>query len=151
MITARVSWGCCLAALLCAGLPAHGGEALFGRTLTADTAEANELAFIQSARIREGRAFGNYDAIDLTSAVEYGWTEDWQTAFVLHGLRLDATSAADEGEPNFTRHGWYLGGASAEFAHKLKDSRKDGWGLTVAGEIAAAVHAPTNGLERFRF
>lgn len=137
--------------LLLASHAAVAGEGLFARTYTTDTTPAGTFEFEQAFRDRSQRAFGDFEAIDSLTEIEYGFTDNLQGALYLNGVHVAAHGAPDDDDPNgatgFTRHGSHFQSAAAEFIYRLRSPYTDGYGLAIYVEPEYNVRDYHNGLK----
>lgn len=129
---------------------AVAGEGMFQRTYTTDTTPAGQFEFEQLLRDRNGRSFGDYNAVDSATELEYGFTDDFQGALYINTGRIDARHSPDDDDPNgatgFTRHSTEFQGASTEFLWRLSSPYKDGFGFALYAEPEWGVTDRHNGL-----
>ncbi|MCC4596541.1 hypothetical protein NRY95_12250 [Xanthomonas campestris pv. phormiicola] len=137
-------------ALLASG-SATAGESLFARTYTTDTTPAGTFEFEQSFRDRSQRAFGQFEAIDSSTEIEYGFTDKLQGSLYFNSVHIAADKSPDDDDPlggtGFTRHGTYGQSVSAEFIYRVKSPYTDGYGLAFYVEPSYMFHDLHNGLK----
>ena len=113
----------------------HAGEGLFSRAYTTETVPEGHYEFEETTRWRTHRSFGSYSAVDLKSEFEYGVRDNFQMAFYVNALYLDANKAPDDndnnGETGFSRSGLALQSVSAEFVYRILNAVTDPIGLAI--------------------
>ena len=148
------------ASLLALSLPAFAGEGLFRRVYTVETVPQGHWEVEQTVLYRTGRAYGSYNAVDLRSEVEYGFTDNFQGAFYLLTGKIDATNAPDDNDPSgdvpqaqggINRHLWYFQGVSGEFIYRVLNPVKDPIGLAFYYEPTFEIHDQHDGLSYRNF
>ncbi|MFC6838752.1 DUF6662 family protein [Xanthomonas theicola] len=137
--------------LLLASGSATAGEGLFARTYTTDTTPVGTYEFEQVFRDRSQRAFGQFEAIDSSTEIEYGFTDKLQGSLYLNSVHIAANKSPDDDDPlggtGFTRHGTYGQSVSAEFIYRARSPYVDGYGLAFYVEPSYMFHDLHNGLK----
>jgi hypothetical protein len=128
---------------------AYAGEGLFSRAYTTETVPQGHFELEQSARWRDGRAFGTYNSLDFASEFEYGFTDNFQGALYINTQYLHANGAPDDndpqGETGFYRNQFFLQGVAAEFIYRILSPISDPIGLALYYEPEIGFYDMHNG------
>ena len=120
------------------GSSAFAGEGLFSRVYTTETVPQGHYELEQLIRSRDGRAYGEYNALDFKSEIEYGVTDNFQVAFYLNTEYLHAKNAPDDSDPagdqpasqgGFNSNGYGLQSVSLELIYRVLSPITDPIGL----------------------
>ena len=114
---------------------ALAGEGFFSRVYTTETVPSGHFELEQTLRSRDGRAYGEYNAVDSKSEFEYGVTDNFQIAFYLNTEYLHAKGAPDDSDPagdtpaGFNSNGFALQSLSFEMIYRVLSPISDPIGL----------------------
>ena len=117
--------------LVCAALfvaiPAQADENYFGYTYGSETLPKGHWEVYQWATSRSGKADGSYQAVDLQTEFEHGFTDHLQGSFYLNAVQHDISQVS-----NFSnRDQFRFNGLQGSLKYSLKSPYKDGYGLAV--------------------
>ena len=130
---------------------ANAGEGLFSRAYTTETEPADHFELEQLVRNRRDRAYGSYSAFDLSTEVEYGFTDAFQGAFYINTGHIAAKNSPDDDDPagstgGFSRNSWFMTGIAAEFIYRFLSPITDPIGLAIYFEPTYNWHDFHDGL-----
>ncbi len=108
----------------------HADENYFGYTYGAETLPKGHFELYQWATSRSGKADGSYQAVDLQTEVEYGFTARLQGSLYLNAIRHDVAGVTDFRD----RDQFRFNGFQGALKYNLKSPYKDGYGLALYAE-----------------
>jgi hypothetical protein len=138
-------------------LPAFAvaGEGFFSRAYTTETVPAKHFELEQTARYRQTRSFGSYQAADFLTEVEYGVTDDLQAAFYVKSGYMDARGAPDDNLPEgqtdtgFNAKSFFIESYAAEFIYRAMNPFTDPFGLAFYLEPEYVLHDLHNSRQEY--
>lgn len=132
---------------------AHAGESSFGWIYTADLQPVGKVELEQKAFWQHRQAQGQYDNLKLQTEVEYGVTENFQTAVYLNSRivnakqnNIDGTTGGPETnipadhDPFASRHRSYFESVSFENIYRVMNPLTDPIGLALYVEPEIGPH-----------
>jgi hypothetical protein len=120
-----------LAASLLTSGAASADEHLFGYVKGAEPLPAGGKELYQWITLRDDKGQGDYQAFNLATEFEYGWTNRFSTAAYLKAQSIDTSGLVIDGYlPGDKKYGLRFSGLEGEIKYNFLSAAKDAVGLT---------------------